>query len=167
MERQTAPKGVYDPIYTAEQQKRRDESFWTVVQAILAPLQFGVFLISTWLVLDYLVTGSGWFAATVSVIAKTGFLYAIMVTGSIWEKVVFGRWLFAPAFFWEDVFSMVVIALHSAYIVMLIGGFGTASEQLYVALAGYVAYAINAGQFLLKLRAARLGRAHVQAEPAT
>jgi hypothetical protein len=29
-----------------------------------------------------------------------------MVTGCIWEKVVFGRYLFAPAFYWEDVFSM-------------------------------------------------------------
>ena len=31
--------------------------------------------------------------------------YTIMVTGAIWEKVVFGQYLFAPAFFWEDVFS--------------------------------------------------------------
>jgi hypothetical protein len=46
-------------------------------------------------------------------------LYTIMVTGCIWEKVVFGCWLFAPAFFWEDVFSMLVLALHTAYLVAL------------------------------------------------
>ena len=35
-----------------------------------------------------------------------------MITGAVWEKVVFGQYLFAPAFLWEDVFSFAVIALH-------------------------------------------------------
>ena len=47
---------------------------------------------------------------------KTLALYAIMITGSIWEKVVFDKWLFAHAFFWEDVFSMLVLALHTGYL---------------------------------------------------
>ena len=84
-----------------------------------------------------------------------------MVTGSIWEKVVFGKWLFAPAFFWEDVFSMLVLALHTAYLVALIGGFGTERGRMLLALAAYATYAVNATQFVLKLRAARL-----QTEPA-
>ncbi len=79
-----------------------------------------------------------------------------MVTGSIWEKDVFGKWLFARPFFWEDVFSMLVLALHTAYLAMLFGGIGTLEQRLGVALAGYAAYVINATQFLLKLRAARL-----------
>jgi len=79
-----------------------------------------------------------------------------MVTGSIWEKVVFGKWLFAPAFFWEDVVSMVVIALHTAYLVMLLGKLGSLEARLTVALAAYVTYVVNAAQFVLKLRAARL-----------
>ena len=61
-------------------------------------------------------------AATVSVVVKTLLLYTIMITGSIWEKEVFGRYLFAPAFFWEDVFSMLVLALHTAYLVALVTG---------------------------------------------
>ncbi|ORE92745.1 2-vinyl bacteriochlorophyllide hydratase [Aurantimonas sp. 22II-16-19i] len=129
---------------------------WTLVQGILAPLQFLICLVSLTLVLAYLSTGSGYAAAAASVVVKTFALYAIMVTGSIWEKVVFGRWLFAPAFFWEDVVSMGVIALHTAYLVMLVAGIGTAGEQFAVALAGYAAYAVNAAQFVLKLRAARL-----------
>jgi 3-vinyl bacteriochlorophyllide hydratase len=127
-----------------------------VVQGILAPLQFAIFLVSLWLVSRFLATGEGGFAADASVVAKTGALYAIMVTGSIWEKEVFGHWLFAPAFFWEDVVSMGVIALHTAYLVMLLGDYGTIEERLLVALAGYAAYVVNAAQFLLKLRAARL-----------
>ena len=146
------------PLYSAQERARRDSSGWTLVQGVLAPVQFLIFLVSVVLVVRYLATGEGAAAATVSVVVKTCALYAIMITGSIWEKVVFGRWLFAPAFFWEDVFSMLVLALHSAYLAMLIAGWGSERERMFVALAAYAAYAINASQFVLKLRAARLGR---------
>ena len=144
------------PLYTPEERGRRNASPWTLVQGILAPVQFAIFLISLTLVVRCLVTGEGAWAADTSVLAKTAALYAIMITGSIWEKVVFGKWLFARAFFWEDVFSMLVLALHTAYLVMLFGGYGTLEQRLGIALAGYAAYVINATQFLLKLRAARL-----------
>jgi len=85
-------------LYTPEQKRRRDESAWTLVQGVLAPLQFLVFLVSLGLVLRYLITGEGWEWATASVVLKTLVLYLIMVTGCIWEKVVFGVYLFAPAF---------------------------------------------------------------------
>ncbi|WP_298294655.1 2-vinyl bacteriochlorophyllide hydratase [uncultured Litoreibacter sp.] len=143
-------------LYTPEQRKRRDATRWTMVQGILAPLQFAVFLVSLGLVLRYLATGSGYEAATVSIVVKTGFLYLIMVTGSIWEKVVFGKWLFAPSFFWEDVFSFVVIALHTLYLYGLIWGGFTPDGLIVIALAAYAAYVVNAGQFLWKLRVARL-----------
>ena len=144
------------PLYTAEQRRRRDESRWTLVQGVLAPVQFLVFLISLGLVLRYLATGEGAAAATASIVVKTCTLYAIMVTGSIWEKAVFGKWLFVPAFFWEDVFSMAVLALHTAYLIALVAGLGTERGRMILALAAYATYAINATQFLLKLRAARL-----------
>lgn len=121
----------------------------------MAPLQFAVFLVSLYLVLYTLATGEGWFAATVSVVAKTLILYTIMVTGSLWEKDVFGRYLFAPAFYWEDVVSMLVLALHTAYLVALVSGALDVRSQLVLALAAYAAYVVNATQFLLKLRAAR------------
>ena len=143
-------------LYTMEERRRRDASPWTVVQGVLAPVQFLAFLISVVLVLRYLATGEGFVAATVSIVVKTLLLYTIMVTGSIWEKVVFGRWLFVPAFFWEDVFSMLVLALHTAYLAALATGALDASGQMLLALAAYATYVINATQFLLKLRAARL-----------
>lgn len=144
------------PLYTPDQRRRRDATPWTLVQGILAPVQFLIFLISLVLVLRYLQTGEGVFAATMSIVIKTMVLYAIMITGSIWEKIVFGKWLFADAFFWEDVFSFLVLALHTAYLVMLIGGFGTERGRMLLALAAYATYAVNAAQFILKLRAARL-----------
>ncbi len=144
------------PLYTPEERRRRDSSVWTLVQGVLAPVQFVVFLVSLALVLRYLASGEGAALATASIVAKTITLYAIMITGSIWEKVVFGKWLFVPAFFWEDVFSMLVLALHTAYLVMLIGGLGTEHGRMLLALAAYATYVINATQFVLKLRAARL-----------
>src|SRR3954467_14602738 len=149
-------QGRNPPLYTPEERRRRDASPWTLVQGILAPIQFVVFLASLCLVLRYLATGEGLALATASVVVKTLTLYAIMITGCIWERVVFGRYLFAPAFFWEDVFSMLVIALHTAYVAALLRNVGTPLQQMVLVLAAYAAYAINATQFLLKLRAARL-----------
>jgi len=142
-------------LYTPEERRRRDRSPWTLVQAVLAPLQFLVFLASLALVLRYLATGDGYAIATGSVVVKTLVLYAIMITGSIWEKDVFGRWLFARPFFWEDVFSMLVLALHTAYLVGLGGGLIGARGLMILALAAYASYLVNATQFLLKLRSAR------------
>ncbi|MDO8906810.1 2-vinyl bacteriochlorophyllide hydratase [Hydrogenophaga sp.] len=158
---QWPPKGR--ALYTPEQRQRRDASGWTLVQGVLAPVQFVVFLVSLVLVLRYLATGEGEQAATVSVVVKTLTLYAIMVTGCIWEKVVFGRYLFAPAFYWEDVFSMLVLALHTAYLLALATGWLDARGLMWLALAAYATYVINAGQFIYKLRMARLESGRVDA----
>lgn len=143
------------PLYTADERRRRDASVWTTVQGVLAPVQFLVFLISLTLVLRYLGSGHGLMMATGSVVAKTLVLYTIMVTGAIWERDVFGRYLFAPAFFWEDVVSMLVLSLHTAYLVAVFSGAVDAERQMWLALAAYASYVINATQFVLKLRAAR------------
>ena len=149
-------QGRTPPIYTAEQRRRRDSTRWTLVQGVLAPVQFLIFLVSLTLVLRFLAKGEGAFAADLSVLAKTAALLTIMVTGAAWEKVVFGQWLFARPFFWEDVFSMAVIALHLTYVVMLVAGVGTPSQRMTVALAAYATYVVNAAQFIWKLRMARL-----------
>lgn len=143
-------------LYTPEERRRRDASVWTIVQGVLAPLQFLVFLVSLSLVLHYVVTGAGLTAANISVIAKTLVLYLIMITGSIWEKDVFGQYLFAPAFFWEDAVSMLVLALHTAYLVAQGAGLLSPSALMALALMAYLSYVVNAGQFLWKLRQARL-----------
>jgi 3-vinyl bacteriochlorophyllide hydratase len=153
-------------LYTPEERQRRDASPWTVVQGVLAPLQFAVFLVSLFLVLRYLATGEGLLLASASIVVKTLLLYAIMITGSVWEKDVFGRYLFARPFFWEDVVSMLVLALHTAYLVALFSGALGAREQMLLALAAYAAYAVNATQFLVKLRMARREAAEPPRTPA-
>lgn len=142
-------------LYTPEQRARRDASPWTQVQGVLAIAQFCVFLVSLTLVARYLLGGTGLQAATASIICKTLVLYTIMITGSLWEHDVFGQYLFAPAFFWEDVVSFVVLALHTAYLAGLYSGAMAPRHLMLLALAAYATYAVNAGQFLLKLRKAR------------
>jgi 3-vinyl bacteriochlorophyllide hydratase len=155
------------PLYTPEERRRRDATPWTLVQGVLAPVQFLAFGVSLVLVLRTLATGEGAELAAASVVVKTALLYAIMVTGAIWEKRVFGVYLFARPFFWEDAFSMVVIALHTAYLAALSGGFGDTRTQLAIALAAYATYVVNATQFVLKLRAARRQQEALDAVRAT
>lgn len=143
-------------LYSPEERLRRDSTIWTLVQGVLAPVQFLVFLISLALVLRYLVTGVGYEAATISIIIKTALLFTIMVTGAIWEKVVFGQYLLAPAFFWEDVVSFLVIALHTLYLVALLYDWFSPVGLMGLALAAYAVYVVNAAQFIWKFRLARL-----------
>jgi len=155
------PKGA---LYTPEERLRRDASKWTIVQGVLAPIQFLVMAVSVFLVLRFLRTGDGLVAANISVVVKTFVLYLIMVTGAIWEKEVFGQYLFAAPFFWEDFVSFFVIALHTIYL----GGLAAhwpPRTLMFIALTAYVTYAVNAIQFILKLRAARLSeRSATQAQ---
>ncbi len=150
-----AAPAVVGALYTVEERRRRDASKWTVVQGVLAPLQFLAMAISVCLVLRYLGTGTGLQIAKASIVVKTLMLYTIMVTGAIWEKEVFGQYLFAAPFFWEDFVSFFVIALHTAYLVGLARGWPP-KTLMVLALVAYATYAINAVQFILKLRAARL-----------
>ena len=159
----TAAMSPSRALYTPEQRIKRDQSVWTLVQGLLAPVQFLVFLVSLVLVLRYLATGEGQNIAIWSIVIKTITLYTIMITGCIWEKVVFDCYLFAPAFYWEDVFSMLVLALHTAYLVALLTGLLDSRQLMYLALAAYCTYVVNAGQFIWKLRLARLDHARQQA----
>ena len=155
----SAAKAIPPALYTPEQRARRDATAWTLVQGVLAPIQFLVFLVSLVLVLRCMATGEGEQWALWSVVIKTLTLYTIMVTGCIWEKVVFGQYLFAPAFLWEDIFSMLVLALHTLYLFGWWNQNMSLQQQLSVALLAYFTYCINAGQFIWKLRAARLQQA--------
>lgn len=135
--------------YTAEQLARRDKSKWTLVQAVLAPIQFLAFIISLVLVTRYLLTGDGYVAANVSVLIKIALLWLITVTGMIWEKEIFGHWFLAPQFFWEDVGNAVAMVLHNLYFVARWLGW---SDQAVMSLmlVAYIGYIFNMAQFIAK-----------------
>ena len=62
---------VRRPLYTPEERLRRDSTYWTFVQGLLAPIQFFIFLGSLYFVLRYLFTGEGLDTANESVVVKT------------------------------------------------------------------------------------------------
>ena len=147
---------VKKQLYTTEQRERRDSTIWTTVQGILAPVQFAVFLVSVYFIGRFLVTGAGYDEAAVSVIVKTGVLLAIMITGAVWEKIVLGQYLLAPAFFWEDVVSFFVIAFHLAYVFFLVTGLFSNQTQIIIAIIAYFLYLVNALQFIIKFRLSKI-----------
>ena len=51
---------------------------------------------------------------------------------------------------------MLVLAMHTAYLVALFTGALDARGLAWLALAAYATYVVNAGQFIYKLRMARL-----------
>ena len=142
-------------LYNEEERIRRDNTKWTLVQGVLAPLQFVVFLISLGFVFNYLLYGTYENAASISVVVKTAILCLIMVTGSIWEKAVFDKYLFAKPFYWEDVVSIFVVFLHLLYLFVYFFDFFSVESQLFLALLAYLAYLVNAIQFLFKFKQAR------------
>ena len=155
MHKQSSPQVDGWNLYTPSQRIIRDRTIWTKVQAILAPLQFIVCVISLALVVRYLFTSEGYYVATLSIVVKSCLLFLIMITGAIWEKVVFDQFLFAEAFFWEDIVSFFVIFFHGLYLYVLLSGDFAPTSQMSVALFAYFLYFINAFQFLRKLRLAR------------
>lgn len=148
-------------MYTPVQLARRDSSIWTRVQMVLAPLQFVAFVISFVLVARYLVTGEGYVAATASVIIKIALLWAITISGMIWEHEIFGHWFLAPQFFWEDVGNAVAMLFHNLYFVAIALGWSERATMSLMLLA-YCTYLVNCTQFVVKgIRAGRQRRRRV------
>lgn len=135
--------------YTPEQMRRRQQSKWTIVQAILAPLQLLTFIISVILIIRYLSTGLDYEITTISILIKIALMWLITITGMLWEKEVFGQWFLAPQFFWEDVMNAISLILHNGYFIARLLG---ASERdlVLVMLVAYASYMINFAQFLVR-----------------
>lgn len=148
--------------YTAEQMEKRDRSKWTMVQAILAPLQFLAFLISLALVIRYLLTGDGYAIANASVLVKIALLWLITVTGMIWEKEVFGHWFLAPQFFWEDVGNAIAMLFHNLYFLAVWLDWSQRSIMTLMLIA-YISYLFNCAQFIAKGLQSRRQRLAVDA----
>jgi 3-vinyl bacteriochlorophyllide hydratase len=143
--------------YTTEQMQARNTSKWTMVQMILAPLQLLTFVVSLGLIIYYLITGSGYQIATISVLIKIVLLWAITITGMFWEKEVFGKWFLAPEFFWEDAFNGVAMVMHNLYFIAV--WVGWSEQQLMgLMLVAYITYVINFAQFLARGLRARKQR---------
>jgi 3-vinyl bacteriochlorophyllide hydratase len=145
-------------MYTQDQLRRREQSKWTRVQIILAPIQFVAFLVSFGLVIRYLVTGEGHMAATISIWIKIALIWALTITGMLWEYDMFDHYFLAKEFFWEDIGNLIAIITHNLYFVAQWFG---ADERtvMWVMVFAYVTYLFNAAQFILRgVQSARFRR---------
>ncbi len=146
-------------IYTPEQLRRREASPWTRVQIILAPIQFVVFLISFALVIRYLATGNGYWEATVSVWIKIALIWALTITGMLWEHDMFDHYFLAKEFFWEDIGNLIAIITHNLYFVAQWLGMDQ-QTVMWVMVFAYITYLFNAAQFVIRgIRSAQQRRA--------
>ncbi|MCS6881625.1 MAG: 2-vinyl bacteriochlorophyllide hydratase [Chloroflexaceae bacterium] len=146
-------------MYTPEQLRRREASRWTRVQIILAPIQFIVFIISFALVIRYLMTGEGYWITTISIWVKIALIWALTITGMLWEHDMFDHYFMAREFFWEDLGNLIAIITHNLYFVVQWLGADT-QTVMWVMVFAYVTYLFNAGQFLARgIRSARQRRA--------
>jgi len=156
-------------MYTPEQLERRNRSPWTKAQFILAPIQFVVFLISFALVIRYLATGEGYWIATISVWLKIALIWALTITGMLWEHDIYGKYFMAPEFFWEDLGNLIAIITHNAYFVAVWLHLDSRTV-MWVMVFAYVTYLFNAGQFIVKgiqsAKQRRLLQAQIQAQAA-
>jgi len=138
--------------YTPEQLIMRNESVWTYLQIILAPIQFLIFL--TGVVLNTMYANNVgnidiiWIS--LAILFKTLFFVVLFITGMFFEKEIFGHWVYSKAFFWEDVGSTVAGFLHILYFVLAWLG---CPEKLLVfeGYLAYLSYIINALQYLVRI----------------
>jgi 3-vinyl bacteriochlorophyllide hydratase len=140
------------PRYTPDQLARRNASVWTKVQAILAPIQFVMFL--TGLTVTYLYKSDilihDFYWITFFVTLKTLMLVLIFVTGGFFELEVFGQFAFAHEFFWEDFGSAIAMIVHISYFVLFFIGLDE-NTLIWTALLAYLSYLVNAAQFVIRL----------------
>jgi len=136
-------------------QERRAASIWTKIHPVFAIAQLLVFLVSLLLLGLYALHAVPFHAVHVSVLVKVALMLGAIVTGALWERDVFGWWWFAPDYLVEDATTVMVVALHVAYLVLVY--FWPANTHAIVAMlcVAYTVYAINVAHYIIRNRQMR------------
>jgi 3-vinyl bacteriochlorophyllide hydratase len=131
-------------------QERRDASTWTRIHPIFAIGQLGIFLVSVALLVLYALHVVPFTAVYLSVLMKIFCMVGAIVTGSLWERDVFGPWWFADDFFIEDVMTVNVFLLHVGVVVTYFAQAPDLRAVLALLLFSYAVYALNVGQYIFR-----------------
>lgn len=110
--------------------------------------QLGVFLLSLVLLALYALHLIPFADVQLSVLTKIAFMIGAVVTGSLWEHDVYGRWWFAHEFFIEDVMTANVFALHVAYLVVYYVWPANTTAILVMLGMAYLVYGLNVLQYV-------------------
>jgi 3-vinyl bacteriochlorophyllide hydratase len=128
--------------------ERRNASRWTQIHPVFAIGQLGVFLTSLVLLTLYAFHLVPFAAVALSVLIKIAFMVGAVITGSLWEHDVYGRWWFANEFFIEDVMTANVFALHIAYLIAYYAYPQSLTPALWMLGVAYAVYGINVAQYV-------------------
>jgi 3-vinyl bacteriochlorophyllide hydratase len=128
--------------------ERRTASIWTVIHPLFAIGQLLAFLVSVGFLIAYFEGAVSFYAVHVSVLVKIGLMVGAVLTGSFWERDVYGYWWFAPEFLQEDVMTLIVFLFQLTYLAMV--GFHSDLRVAVVAvlIIAYAVYLGNVAQYI-------------------
>ncbi len=129
---------------------RRAATIWTKIHPPFAFAQLAAWVVSL-ILLGFFFAGRLPFAVVqTSVLVKISLMAGAVVTGSFWERAVYGYWWFAPEFFLEDLFTYTVALFQIGYLIVYYSAPDNLSANVAVLLVTYFAYAVNVAQYVLK-----------------
>jgi len=124
------------------------KSKWYKVVMIIAGVQLLAYFVGFYLVISFLLHGNFYTAATVAVIVKIVLMWAVTITGMLWEKDVIDKYFLGKEFFWEDIGNLVAIITHNAYFVFAALDFSK-TAIMQVMLFAFITYLFNFVQWII------------------
>lgn len=136
-------------MYTEEQLARRQASRWTPVMMVTGLAQFLIIIVSLYLVVRFLNAGTGYAAATVTVLVNIAFLWINTVVGMLWEKDMYNHYFMAREFFWEDFGNLIVLIAQNSYFIAVWLKWST-HDIMMLMLVAYCTYLVNFAQWFIR-----------------
>jgi 3-vinyl bacteriochlorophyllide hydratase len=130
--------------------ERREASIWTKIHPVFAIGQLGVFAVSAVLLIMYFFHLTTFSTVFLSVLIKIVFMIGAVITGSLWEKDVYGAWWFAYDYFIEDVMTLNVFLLHIAFLVTAYLWSSNMQAVISMLLVAYGVYFLNVIQYIVR-----------------
>jgi 3-vinyl bacteriochlorophyllide hydratase len=135
--------------------ERRKASIWTTIHPLFAIGQLLVFFVSVGLFVAYLRGAVPFQFVHVSVLVKIALMVGAVITGSLWERDVFGYWWFAPEFLFEDVMTLIVFITQMTYLAMVFTHPQLMGVILGVLIFAYTVYIANVAQYIHRTQTAK------------
>ncbi len=135
--------------------QRREATIWTKLHLPFALGQLAVCAISVLLIAAFFAGYVPFSVVHASALLKISLMAGAVITGSLWEKDVYGFWWFAPQFFFEDLLTYVVALFQIGYLIVYYHQPNNLAANVAVLMVCYLAYIINVTQYVLKHRSAR------------
>jgi 3-vinyl bacteriochlorophyllide hydratase len=145
---------------TPEQRERKRKSVWTIAHLPFALGQLMAFFVSVVFLIGFFRGTATFEALHTSVLVKIGLMAGALITGSLWEHDVYGKWWFAPEFFLEDLMTFNVVLLQGAYLYYMYVVHAPIGTLTGLLVAGYTVYLINVVQYIV--RSGKNGRSSSQ-----